>query len=60
MPMMSIALANSISTTRYINTCEYNNRRHVVTPISSKKRKYSKENIMKTYCSKFINCVKNF
>lgn len=55
---MSLALANSISNARYINTCEYNNRRHVITPTSTKKKK--KDNNMKTYFSKFINYVKNF
>ena len=39
MSVMSIALANSISTSRHIHTGEYNLRRQVVTPIPRKKVK---------------------
>jgi len=49
---MSIALANSISTSRHIHTGEYNLRRQVVTPIPRKKVK--KRNSIRNYYSKAL------
>ena len=59
MSVMSIALANSISTSRHIHTGEYNLRRQVVTPIPQKKVK-KKKNSIKNYYSKALNYIKTF
>ena len=58
MSVMSIALANSISTSRHIHTGEYNLRRQVVTPIPRKKVK--KRNYIRNYYSKALNYIKTF
>ncbi len=57
MPMMSLALANSISASRCIETQGYNLRRHVVTPIPQKKSKKEKK---KVFCKKFREYIKRF
>ena len=59
MSVMSIALANSISTSRHIHTGEYNLRRQVVTPIPRKKVK-KKRNSIRNYYSKALNYIKTF
>jgi len=57
MPMMSLALANSISTSRCIETQGYNIRRHVITPVPQKKLKKHKKKI---FCQKFRDYIKHF
>jgi hypothetical protein len=57
MPMMSLALANSISTSRCIESQNYNIRRHVITPIPQKKIKSSKKWVI---CQKFRDYIKHF
>lgn len=58
MPMMSLALANSISTSRCIETHGYNLRRHVITPIPQKKsKKKNKQNIL---CQRFKDYIRKF
>ena len=57
MPMMSIALANSISTSRCIETHGYNLRRHVITPKPQKRPKKQKKKIL---CQKFREYIKRF
>tara|TARA_B100000287_G_scaffold434603_1_gene499529 strand:+ start:831 stop:1004 length:174 start_codon:yes stop_codon:yes gene_type:complete len=57
MPMMSLALANSILTSRCIETQGYNLRRHVVTPIPQKKSKKEKKRVL---YQKFRDYIKRF
>lgn len=59
MPMMSLALANSISTSRCIETHGYNLRRHVVTPVPQKKRE-NYQGFFQNKCLKLINYIKTF
>jgi len=56
MPMMSLALANSISTSRNIETWGYGARRHVITPIPQNKRAVKKNDIFQ----KFKEYIKKF
>ncbi len=55
--MMSLALANSILTSRCIETQGYNLRRHVVTPIPQKKSKKEKKRVL---YQKFRDYIKRF
>ena len=57
MPMMSLALANSISTSRCIETQGYNLRRHVITPVPQKRPKKVKK---RKICQKFRDYIKRF
>ena len=57
MPMMSLALAKSISTSRSIETHGYNLRRHVITPIPQKRPKKQKKKIL---CQKFREYIRKF
>ena len=57
MPMMSLALANSISTSRCIETQGYNLRRHVITPVPQKRPTKQKKRI---FCQKFREYIKRF
>lgn len=57
MPLMSLALANSISTSRCIETQGYNLRRHVITPVPQKKSKKSKKWV---FCQNFREYIKHF
>lgn len=58
MPMMSLALANSISASRCIETQGYHLRRHVVTPVPQKKlKKKNKPNIL---CQRFKDYIRKF
>ena len=57
MPMMSLALANSISTSRCIETQGYNIRRHVITPVPQKILKKKEKRV---FCQKFRDYIKHF
>ena len=57
MPMMSLALANSILASRCIETQGYNLRRHVITPIPQKRPKKVKQKVL---CQKFRDYIKRF
>lgn len=57
MPMMSLALAKSISTSRCIETQGYNLRRNVITPVPQKKLKKQKQRVL---YQRFKDYIKRF